>query len=325
MKEKVTMQMIADALGITKVSVSKALNNRPDISDELRERVLSTARTMGYVRQPRAGSRGIRHLGFIEPKRFFMDSGDFFTKVYYHLLQLCSSHKIHLHLHIVSEEEENELTLPFPFEQNLLDGIFLGGEFPEPYLGAIKEYGIPTIAIGFYEAHNDIDSVIVDDYHNGYQIAKALVDKGYESIGFVGDTNVTHGALDRYHGYLKALKESDIELREEWVISDCDAHGQVINDFQLPANLPRGFMCHSDFAAYHLAQKLNARNLQVPRDVAITSFDITQKAKDSGCEIGIDVTGAKFAEAALERMLWRQMNPNQDCQRIIINAPLVFL
>ena len=206
-----------------------------------------------------------------------------------------------------------------------MDGIFLGGDFCPDYIEKIKEYGIPTIAVGFYEMQNKVDAVVVDEYYNANQIANALINKGYDTIGFLGETNITHSGLDRYHGYLKALTENDMELYPEWVVSDRDEHGQAINDYKLPDPLPRAFMCHSDSAAFHLAQRLSAQNLRVPQDVAITSFDTSKKAKAAGCVIGVDVTGAKFAEVALERMLWRQRHPDSEHQRVIINASLVYL
>ena len=261
MAKKVTMQMIADSLGITKVSVSKALGNGSGVSEKLRAKVLETAREMGYEKQSRAGEKSIRQLSFIEPKRYFLDSGDFFTQVYYHLLQLCTSLKIQLHHYVVGEEEENSLTPPFPLVQNLMDGIFIGGEFSTAYLEALKTYNVPTVAIGFYELHNDIDAVIVDDFYNANQIANALIEKGYREIGFLGDIDVAHSALDRYYGYAKALRTNKLEYKSEWVISDTDEHGHVITDYPLPENLPRAFICHSDFAAYHLMLKIIMSNI----------------------------------------------------------------
>lgn len=324
MPKKVTMQMIADALGITKVSVSKAFNNRADVSDELREKVLATARSMGYVRRPRAGSRSNIHLSFLQRKEGFSGDG-FYADIYHRLVQRCSPRRIHLHLHLVSEEEEDNLELPFPFEQNLLDGVFVGGELGSAYLDKIKSYGNPTITIGFYEMLNDIDAVVVDDYYNANQIANALVGMGYDTIGYIADTEKTHVLLDRYYGYVKALKENNLEYRPDWVISDFDDLGHIITNYQLPKSLPRAFMCRCDSAAYHLAARLKKGGLKIPQDVAVTSFDATEMAKNGGCVIGLDVTPEKFADAAWDRMFWRQMNPDQEHQRVIINAPLVYL
>ena len=324
MHKKITMQMIADSLGITKVSVSKALSNRQGVSDELRAKVLAKAREMGYEKPSRAGAKKITRLGFIEPSKYFLDNDDFFTRVYYHLMQTCTSMKIHLHHYVVGEEEEKTLTPPFPFEQNLMDGIFIGGEFSSEYLEALKTYKIPTIAVGFYKLHNDIDAVIVDDYYNANQIANALVEMGYQTIGFLGDIEIARGAMDRYYGYAKALWENRLELRPEWIVSDIDEHGHDITDYQIPDNLPRAFLCRSDFAAYHLMLKVKKRGVKVPDDLAIATFDDTEKAKRSGCVIGLDVTGIKFAEVALRQMRWRYLNPDHEHQRIIINAPLVF-
>ncbi len=181
---------------------------------------------------------------------------------------------------------------------------------------------VPTIALGFYNIHNDIDAVIVDDYYNANQIANALIELGYGTVGFLGDAERAHSSMDRYYGYEKALRENRLERRAEWIISDLDKHGRCITDYQLPDDLPQAFMCHSDFASYHLMLKLKKRKLRVPDDVAIATFDNTDKTKSSGCVIGLNVTGVKFAEAGLRQMLWRHRNPEHEHRRVIINAPL---
>ena len=146
--------MIADALRITKVSVSKALNNQEGVGAELRDKILETARSMGYIRKSKSGETINKHFGFLEPKKYFLESGDFFSAVYYELLQICNGKKIRLHLHVIGEEEEESLIYPFPFEQTGMDGIFLGGELKKDYLDHLRSYNIPTVAIGFYEVHN---------------------------------------------------------------------------------------------------------------------------------------------------------------------------
>jgi LacI family transcriptional regulator len=317
------MQMIADKLGVTKVSVSKALRNQEGVSNELREKVLDTARAMGYTRSRKGDGQAIQHLGFLEPKKYFLESGDFFTQVYYHLLQDCSARRIRLHLHVLSEEEETSPSMPFPFEQSLMDGVFVGGELCQSCLEKLSRHNVPTIAIGFYEVHNAIDAIIVDDYYNSNQITNKLVEMGHTEIGFLGDYKCAHSALDRYFGFLKGLEENDLPFREQWLISDVDEHGRVITDYELPDKLPTAFICHSDVAANNLRLKLESLGMSVPRDMAMATFDNTDIARQSKAVICLDVTGRKFAEAALKQMLWRRENMDAEHQRVILNAPLI--
>ena len=323
MKQKVTLQTIADSLGITKVSVSKALRDQEGVSSELRQKIIETARQMGYVRKRKGADNAPKHLGFLEPRKYFAESGDFFTQVYYQLLQICTKKKIRLHLHIVSEEEERSGDLPFPFEQSMMDGIFLGGELEKSYLDRLQEYRVATLAIGFYEIHNAIDAVIVDDYYNSNQITNALIEMGHTKIGFLGDHKCAHAALDRYFGFLKGLEENGLELTKEWLISDVDEHGRNITEYTLPKNLPTAFICHSDFAAYNLRLKLEAMGIRGSDAVALATFDNTDRARDSGAVLRLDVTEQKFARTAMDRLLWRISDVEAEHQRLVINAPLI--
>ena len=322
-RTRVTMQAIADELGITKVSVSKALRGQDGVSDDLRRRIVEKARALGYVRKDNGSSAAVKHLGFIEPRKYFLESGDFFTQIYYHLLQRCSSKRIRLHLHVLSEEEETSPNAPFPFEQEAMDGIFIGGELERECLERLKTFRIPIIAIGFYDADNAIDSVIVDDYYNSNRITNQLARMGHTRIGFLGDHRCAMSALDRYFGFLKGLEENGLEYHPEWLISDIDEHGRSIVDYQLPQALPTAFICHSDFAAFNLRLKLEKLGMQIPQDMAIATFDNTERAAESGAVITLDVTGDRFAHAAIQRMLWRYSNIDAEHHRVILDAPLI--
>lgn len=73
MAKKVTMQDIADKVGVTKVSVSKAINNQPGIGENLREQILKTAKQMGYIKVKHAGEGKDFNLALVCAKRFFLD------------------------------------------------------------------------------------------------------------------------------------------------------------------------------------------------------------------------------------------------------------
>ena len=85
---KVTMQMIADKLGVTKVSVSKALNNQPGISDKLRTEINKAALELGYNKHM-IHKRASNNFAFVVPKRFFLENENFYTTIYYYLNKQC--------------------------------------------------------------------------------------------------------------------------------------------------------------------------------------------------------------------------------------------
>lgn len=122
--KKVTMQDIADRLGITKVSVSKALNGQPGISAQTRARILEAAVQMGYAGRARETDRPKR-FAMLVAKRFFLETDGFYTEIAYHLnaFSLRDGHQIYTV--VLSAEAEEALELPDALQAPLFDGIFL--------------------------------------------------------------------------------------------------------------------------------------------------------------------------------------------------------
>ena len=122
--KKVTMQDIADRLGITKVSVSKALNGQPGISAQTRARILEAAVQMGYAGKARETDRPKR-FAMLVAKRFFLETDGFYTEIAYHLNEFSLRDGHQIYTVVLSAEAEEALELPDVLQDPLFDGIFL--------------------------------------------------------------------------------------------------------------------------------------------------------------------------------------------------------
>jgi len=214
MNHKVTMQDIADRLNITKVSVSKALNNKAGVGDTLRSRILETAEDMGYmIRKPLDINKA---FGFFVSKRFFLETDKFYNVIFYYLNKLVMEKGGQL-IPFAVENEESEITL---FDH--IDGIYIAGELSEHYIKSLRRTCKPVVAIDFYKTYLDVDYVLVDNFYLGYCAARYLIDKGHCDIGFVGNINQTSSINDRYFGYLKALQNAGLTAHQKWVIANDD-------------------------------------------------------------------------------------------------------
>lgn len=122
--KKVTMQDIADRLGITKVSVSKALNGQPGIGAQTRARILEAAVQMGYAGKARETGRPKR-FAMLVAKRFFLETDGFYTEIAYHLNEFSLRDGHQIYTVVLSAEAEEALELPDALQAPLFDGIFL--------------------------------------------------------------------------------------------------------------------------------------------------------------------------------------------------------
>ncbi len=323
--EKVTMQDIADKLGVTKVSVSKAINNQPGISDKLREQILKTSKALGYIKTKHTSESANYNLALVCPKRFFLDDESFYTTIYYYINKRCTEKGFPVSCFVINEAEEVSGKLPAQLLTGHFDGIFISGELQLHFLEQLEKIDAAKIAIDFYRPELKIDSIVVDNFLTGLEVTNYLIQKGHKKIGFVGDIHGTSSICDRYFGYLKALSLNHLPIRQDWHIYNSDRlTGLYSSDFPLPDQLPTAFVCHCDKAALVLMQKLSTRGISVPQQVSILSFDNTNV-----CELlvprltSVDINRKQIAYSSIDKMLYRINHPDAAPQKIYLGSHLI--
>ena len=323
--KKVTMQDIADRLGLTKVSVSKALNGQPDISAETRARIIETAIEMGYqIKQHEAKKTQAKNFAMIVPKRFFLETDGFYTELFYYLNRFCMQDGHQLYSIVLNAKEESELVLPDKLRETLFDGVFLMGELHEDYLRMLAAHSLNMVAIDFYRKGLRSDYVLTDNYYLGYSAAQYLLDKGHTRIGFVGDVYQTNSIMDRYLGYVKALMLAGIQPRTDWHLVNNDELGVYRVDVALPRELPTAFVCHCDMAGQYMIQTLRSRGLRVPDEVSLICFDNTHLSERTVPPLTTyHIDRKEFAERAYRCMLDQCKEARAEEKRIFISGSLI--
>lgn len=276
MKSNVTMRDIAEKIGVSSVTVSKALNNKDGVSDQLKEKIKRLADEMGYRYNTTAKSmkNGLTYnIGVVIPERFSGgESQSFYFRAYQEIAKHLERFDYDGILNILSSDDEEQLRLPRLYSEQKVDGfIFLGQLSPE-YIREIKEVDLKMVFLDFYDEHNEIDSVITDNFYGAYEITNYLINKGHRSIGYVGNLYATSSIQDRFLGYYKSLLEHRMVLNTEWIIDDRDDRGKYI-EFELPKELPSAFVCNCDQVAHLLIKDLINEGYRVPEDISVVGFD----------------------------------------------------
>lgn len=325
---KVTLQLIADQLQISKVTVSKALKNQPGVSEELRKRIIDLSSTLGYRTRPVRPMRDAKDasfFAFIVAKRFFVETDRFYTNIFYHLSRTCVEGGHSLTLRIIDSHEEEAFITEFLNANTDFHGIFVAGEMDETFLRALTCMGLPGVTIDFCNPRLNVDSINTDNFYASYAATLHLIDHGHDTIGFVGDPSYSSNVADRYYGYLKALNEARKPVESKWHLTTNDSDGVYFTDLALPQSLPTAFICHCDMAAYHMIMVLQKIGLEVPRDTSLISFDNTVLGQKSNPPLTTidNIDTRALADAAYERMLWRLANPASPKQRTTLDTCMI--
>lgn len=322
--KKVTMQMIADRLGVSKVSVYKALNNQPYVSRELKDKIIQVADELGY-RKNKKGKADLSHLAFIVPVRFFLEDEHFYRNIFYYINNLAHQNNIHLVLFIVSLNDETEVNLPEPLTASVFDGLFLAGEIKDKYIEEIAKLKIPTLFIDFYKPNMQFDCVISDNFLNGFNATNYLIERGHKRIGFLGDYTQTSSISDRYFGYQKALVTRNLDINTDWhLVNNNTETGVYTLNIEIPDPLPDAFVCHCDMAAYFLIQRLTMCGIKVPEDVSIISFDNTLLSESCTPALtSVNISTREIAEKSFQLIVERINNPHMPTQRIYTASTII--
>ena len=268
------MSDIANELGVSTVSVSKALSGREGVSDEVRAQIKQKAEEMGYRYNSIAKSmkEGLsNNIGVLVSERFFSDNA-FYSDLYQKVVREFSKLNYSCILEILSREDEKSCVMPNMIVNNKVDGLVIIGQMKSKYINKLLEIGIPYIFMDFYDEHNAVDSVVSDSVYGSYLLTDYLIKKGHKKIGLVGDIYATSSILDRYIGYYKALVQNHLEINPEWVICDRDDYGDYVYMCDLE-NMPEAFVCNCDEAAYTFVGQLKEKGYKVPEDVSVVGFD----------------------------------------------------
>ena len=287
MVSKVRMADIAQQLGVSVVTVSKALNGKGSISRETRDKIFHLAREMGYVplRTKPADKKGAATniIGILVADHFFEESS-FYAGLYRQVLKCCNEEGYSALLELVTPEAERNCTLPAMIQGSKVDAVIFMGEISRSYLQKVASTGLPYMLLYFHDGSIHAASVNGDNIAGGYQLTKHLLSSGRQKIAYVGSVHATSSIMDRFLGYTKALLEAGIYPRPDWILEDRGENGLLI-PLELPKEMPQAFVCSYDVVAHDLIEKLKAAGYRVPQDVAVTGYDDMQLSQFSSPRI----------------------------------------
>ncbi len=326
MGKSITMKDVAARLGVSTVTVSKALSGREGVSDSVREMVRQTAEEMGYRYNflGKSMKEGMNYnIGVIVAEQF-MHENAFYAKMYQAILKDLQAFHFFGMLEVVSEAEERQCLLPHILQNSKVDGLIILGQMNSTYIEKLSAAELPFIFLDFTEDHFKVDTIVSDSFYGAYEITSYLVECGHTKIGFVGNINATTSIMDRYIGYYKSLKQNKLELREDWLLSDRDDRGKF-TEIILPKELPTAFVCNCDEVAFHFIKRLKQSGYRVPEDISVVGFDNYIYATLSEPSITtVEVNVEAMAEAAVNSIMKRIKYPTEDYGRKVISGRIVY-
>ncbi len=336
-KEKVTIQDIADALGISRNTASKALNGSASIPDETRNKVIKKAIELKYKQFAYMESDSLmtKPPGNIALLTANMPSNSHFgSRLISGLEKRISAEGYNLSIHIVRDIDRSSLMLPNNFEATKVDGMICIELFDLEYSKKITSLGLPTIfidcAADLFYPDLEADLLLMENEHSTYRLTKQLIDKGCTSLGFIGDYHHCKSFHERWTGFTRALNEKAIPLNLDQCVlnpdreffSDSDWMDKRLGEMK---HLPSGFVCANDFIAVNVMKALKNKNVQIPEDIVVTGFDNANESRIVEPHLTtVHIYSNEMGITAANMLLSRIKEPSQPYQVTHIQTKPIF-
>jgi len=272
----VTQEDIARKLNVTRITVSKALRDHPDISAVMKKRVLEVAAEMGYSPNQIAQqltSRTTNTIGVIVPDL----ENSFFSHVVNSIIDTATGEGYQVLLGVSRENEGIERRNIQNLIGKRVDGLLvcLSQQSSDPGIFEhIRKMEIPLV---FYDRALDtgFSRVVFDDFAGIRLAIDRLVLAGYTRIAHLSGYSATNIGRERLEGYQAALERNGLILLKEWVIEG----GYEVNDgyesfmkLSKRGNLPEIVLTVNDRVALGVYKACRELRLRIPEDIGVVGF-----------------------------------------------------
>jgi LacI family transcriptional regulator len=333
MKQKITIRDVAKHAGVSSATVSYVLNGVNKVSEDTKERVLSSIEQLNYQPDFTAISlskRKSKMLGVIMPLVGDSLAPIFKENHYYSELlsgveYVCRMNGYDFLISGISKAEECK---NWVMKRNL-DAVLVIGKFPQKVSEEMKALTIPMVFIDSFENDTHLyHNIRIDDELGGYLGTKHLIDLGHKHIRFVPNGRIDQDVDgQRFLGFKRALSEAKIEFIPSMIIEG--GTNSFENGYQLGQEIAKNLemtavFTSADITALGIMKALNDQGLKVPEDLSIVGFDdlmISRYSSPSLTTIRQDVfrKGAVSAETAIEAI----ENDDNEAKGIMLPVELV--
>lgn len=325
---KVRLADIAERVGVSAVTVHNALVGNKGVSSEIRQRIQEVADELGYQtpsdKRRREGTEESYTIGVLVAENYLAQYETFYWKMYHELAVVATENHCFTSVEVLKKADEmDSLRMPACIRENRVDGLIVLGELNTAYRAKLRDtVKIPMVYLDTYDKEFAADAVITDSFYGMFLLTEFLFDQGIDELGFLGSIYSTSSIMDRYCGFMKSMLLHGKTVKPEWLVEDRDRLGQM--GFELPKNLPKGFVCNCDLAAYMLIDKLRARGLRVPGDISVVGFDNYLYPGLADLQITTyEVDTKVMTKVALKKIIKQIRNPKQGHGVDIVSGHMV--
>jgi LacI family transcriptional regulator len=324
----VTIYDVAREANVSMATVSRVVNNNPNVKPQTRKKVFEAIEKLGY--RPNAVARGlaskktttvgvvipdISNLNFAEVARGIED----IATMYHYNIILCNADK----------KKEKEIRVINTLLEKQVDGLlFMGGTITEEHLQAFNTSNVPIVLCATSSGNESIPYVDIDHERAAMDAVSLLIEQGHRKIGMIsGPLEDPTTGYARYNGYKKTLEANGIAFREDYVrIGNYryDSGLEVMKYFLELDDRPTAIFAATDEMAIGAIHTILDAGLKVPEDISVISVDNTRMASMVRPQLTAVAQPMYDIGAVSMRLLTKLMNKEEvESTKVILPHELI--
>lgn len=273
--KRATIKDVAALAGVSAATVSRAMSDRPEISEETKERVREACRRLGYV--PNAAARGLTGrrtniIGMVVPDV----SNPYFSGMATAIERRAAQEGFRVLLSNSMRSEEQELRAIDNFLARQIDGLLVSAVSPQSQARHEELIGsLPCVYIG--DNHGEACSyVMLDNTAGVYEATRYLLDLGHRDILFFGGRASSRTREFRSKGFSQAMAEAGVEGRQlvarEGMNQRQWSYEAALELFRT-GPVPDAIFAYSDITALKIMEAAEEQGVRIPQDVSLMGYD----------------------------------------------------
>lgn len=281
---RATLSDVAALSGVSKATVSKALNGRDDVSAETRERVLAAVADLDYrpTTSPEPAARRALSVAFDIP------ASPYILNVLQGVLASSTENRLDLLTRLGPDRTvrtQRAVARDWIAEQRAAGAIGIVGltlSRPDALLDAAADASLPFVMVDPVDAtHRRLISVASSNWAGARAAADHLISLGHRRIAWIGGPESSAAARDRLYGYRAALDAAGLEIDPAFIVSDqfdIDAGARHARTLLNLPSAPTAIMAADDEIAVGILAAARELGVRVPQDLSVIGFDDTPQA-----------------------------------------------
>jgi DNA-binding LacI/PurR family transcriptional regulator len=322
-------KVLAEQLGISTATVSRALNGKEGMSSALRQRILTAAEELNVVLH--SGARALsttetHQIGFATyhlPEPVVTDP--FYAEVMGGAEAELRRQNYAMSLNVLEDEQINDPKRWRTLREHRVDGVILCGPLvPTPFIVKLHVQGVPTVLVDNAIDAAPINATVTDDQGGARSAAEHLLSLGHERVVILSGPQEWYSIRERVQGFQNTYSSRGLPLplalRGEATTYDTGADLAV----RALEHDPTALFCVNDAMAMGAIGTLSARGVRVPEDISVVGFDDVAMSSRWLIPIStVRVERRHLGASAARQLLLRLQQPDAPQQRTLIATTFI--